>query len=131
MVKEIEKEILGHLDWLVTRFKSLAVKLVGFVVTCWLVIGAIWMGLVLPVYLIKGNLFKASEAKVIVSKEALRNQVSDYQVNRVANRVSYQVPVVVRKSASQPVMKDKIHNATNTVNELRRFGQGIESLVSR
>ncbi len=131
MVKEIEKEILGHLDWLVTRFKSLAVKLVGFVVTCWLVIGAIWMGLVLPVSLIKGNVFKASEAKVIFSKDVMRKQVNDYQVNRVPHRINYQVPVAVRKSVNQPVVKDEIHNATNTVNELRRFGQGIESLVSR
>jgi len=131
MVKEIEKEILGHLDWLVTRFKSLAVKLVGFVVTCWLVIGAIWMGLVLPVSLIKGNVFKVNEAKVIVSKDVMRKQVNDYRVNTVPYRASYQVPVAVRKSVNQPVVKDEIRNVTNTVNELRRFGQGIESLVSR
>ena len=131
MVKEIEKEILGHLDWLVTRFKSLAVKFVGFVVTCWLVIGAFWIGLVLPVYLIKGNVFGRHEARVVVSKDVISKQVSDYRVNTVPYRASYQVPVAVKKSVNQPVMKDEIRNVTNTVNEVRRFGQGIESLVSR
>jgi hypothetical protein len=89
------------------------------------------MGLVLPVTLLKGNVFGGNEAKLVVSKEALKKQVSNYRVNTVPNRASYQVPVVARKSANRPVVKDEIRNVTNTVNELRRFNQGIESLVNR
>ena len=129
MVKEIEKEILGHLDWLVLRFKSLAVKFIGFVVTCWLVIGAVWIGLVLPVFLVKVNLFHGNEAKVVISRDVMRKQVNDYRVNTVPNRVRYQVPMVRKRSTNQAVVKDEIRNVTNTVNELRRFNQGIESLV--
>ena len=127
MVKEIEKEILGHLDWLVSRFKSLAVKFIGFVVTCWLVIGAIWIGLVLPVSLVKVNLSHGSEARVVIARDEMRKQVSDYRMSPVPGRVNYQNPVAVKRN--QPVMKDEIRNVTNTVNELRRFNQGVESLV--
>jgi len=126
MVKEIEQAVLGNLDWLVTRFKSLAVKLIGFVLTCWLVIGAIWTGLVLPVSLIKGQMVHGNEAK-----EVLRKQSDDYLVNRAANRVHYQAPMVVRNSAAQPVARNEIRNATNTLNELRYFTNGIESLVKQ
>ncbi len=129
MVKEIEREILGHLDWLVSRFKSLAVKFIGFVATCWLLIGMIWLGLVLPVSLVKGNIFKGNDSKVIVAKEALKKQANDYQMSSVSNRVNYQVPVVVRKTASQPVIRNEIRDVTNTLNELRRLGSGVESLV--
>ena len=131
MVKEIEQAVLGNLDWLVTRFKSLAVKLIGFVFTCWLVIGAIWTGLVLPVSLVKGQMVHGHEAKVIVAKEVLRKQSDDYLVNRVPNRVHDQAPMVVRNNAAQPVARNEIRNATNTINELRYFTNGIESLVKQ
>jgi hypothetical protein len=132
MIKAIEQTVLGNLNWLVSRFKSFSVKFVGFVVTCWVVIGAIWIGLVLPVNLINVKMFHRNEAKVVVSKEALSKQGSDYRVNTVASRSSYQVPVSIsRVSNNKPVIRDEIRNVTNTVNELRRFGQGVESLVSR
>ena|SRR3989338_5201584 len=129
MVKEIEQAVLGNLDWLVTRFKSLAVKLIGFVLTCWLVIGAIWTGLVLPVSLVKGQMVHGNEAKVVIAREVLRKQRNNDQVNRVPNQVHYQVPMVVRNNANQPVARNEIRNATNTLNELRRFGSGVESLM--
>lgn len=69
MFKEIEKEILAHLNWLVSHFKFLAVKLIGFVMTCWLVIGVIWTGLVLPVSLVKGQMVHEDRARVTVAKE--------------------------------------------------------------
>ena len=129
MVKEIEQTVLGNLDWLVTRFKLLSVKLIGFVLTCWLVIVAIWTGLVLPVSLVKGQMVHGNEAKVVIAREVLRKQRNNDQVNRVPNQVHYQVPMVVRNNANQPVARNEIRNATNTLNELRRFGSGVESLM--
>src|SRR3989338_10741471 len=118
MVKEIEQAVLGNLDWLVSRFKSLTVKFIGFVVTCWVVIGAIWIGLVLPVKLMNGKVFHGDEAKVVFAKGALSKQVSDYRSNTVPSRMNYQVPVNISKSASsKPVVRDEIRNVTNTVNE--------------
>lgn len=129
MFKEIEKEILAHLNWLVSHFKFLAVKLIGFVFTCWLVIGAIWIGLVMPVSLIKPDLLHGNEAKITVSRDVMRKQLDDYRMNPVPHRISYQVPRVVNKRTNEPVIKNEIRNVTNTVNELRRFNQGVESLV--
>src|SRR3990167_8156777 len=125
MVKEIEQTVLGNLDWLVTRFKLLSVKLIGFVLTCWLVIVAIWTGLVLPVSIVKGQMVHGNEAKVIVAKDVLRKQSNDYMANRVPKRVHYQAPMLVRNNANQPVAGNQIRNAANTLNELRYFTGGI------
>src|SRR3989338_2026243 len=105
MVKEIEQALLGNLDWLVTRFKVLAVKLIGFVLTCWLVIAVFGIGLVLPAFLVNASLFHGNDGKIIASKGD--------QVNRAANQVHYQAPMVVRNSVAQPVARNKIRNATN------------------
>lgn len=129
MVKEIEQAVLGNLDWLIIRFKLLTVKLIGFVLTCWLVIGAIWIGLVMPVSLIKPNLLHGNEAKITVSRDVMRKQIDDYRMNPVSHRINYQVPTVVSKRTNEPVIKNEIRSAANTVNELRRFNQGVESLV--
>ena len=129
MFKEIEKEILAHLNWLGSGFKFLAVKFIGFVVTCWLVIGALWIGLVIPVSLMKPNLLHGNEARIIVSRDAMRRQINDYRMNPAPNRISYRVLPVEQKRTNEPVIKSGIRSAANTVNELRRFNQGVESLV--
>ena len=56
MFKDIERAVLGNLEWLFSRVRSLSVKLVGFVVMCWVLIAVIWLGLVLPVNFIMEKL---------------------------------------------------------------------------
>jgi hypothetical protein len=131
MVKEIEQAILGHLDGLVIRFKALAVKVIGLMVTCWILIGTLWIGLALPVTWVSAKIFQGNQPKLTITKEVLRNQINRERMNAGHSRMSYQSPVSAMKSTAPPLVKSEISNAAGTLNELRRFERGLESLVSR
>lgn len=120
MVKEIGNEVKGHLSWLLIRFKSLSVKLIGFVVTCWLVIACLWIGLVLPVNWVRERMVHGNEARIVMTKQALKKQANSFRVLGGSGI-----------SLERLKMKHVIQDTTNTLNELKRLGNGVESLAKQ
>ena len=130
MFKEIEQAVLGNLEWLFSRVRSLSVKLVGFVVMCWLVIGVVGIGLVLPVTFVIGKMDKGNQDGRVLGNSG-QGGVGSYQVYSAKNRLNLGQ---VRNSGSgqgYTQIKNEMQRANDSVNELRRFGKGIESLISR
>lgn len=130
MVEEIQKEVSENIDRLAQKTKRLSVKLISFVISCWLVIGSIAIGLVAPVYLVK------SVVKTEWLKEASAASVSPKIEMRQAhpygtpwNARNY-APMAPRK-VEPPSLKSGLRETGNTVSELKNLARGVKALMSR
>ncbi|OGW82282.1 MAG: hypothetical protein A3G33_11260 [Omnitrophica bacterium RIFCSPLOWO2_12_FULL_44_17] len=125
MLNDIVEQVWVNLNWLVLRIKWLSVKLVGFVVMCWVLIGVVWLGLVLPVNLVmkKGwdNAVVNSGRNGIVDRRVYSVR-DDLNLGRVKNSGSGQGYATVR---------NEMKRANDSVNEARRLGKGIEALIGQ
>jgi len=136
MVSEIHKEVSENLEKLNKKTKTLSVKLLGFVISCWLVIGSFMVGIVAPVYLVKSVMkvhwMGEAQAASGTEKPAVVNPVpvqqqSFYQARITMGQGSYK-PIV--KQEPQPSLKRNLQQTGDVVTQLRSLASGLRSLAS-
>ena len=119
MVSEICKKISENLERLSAKTKVLSVKLVSFVISCWLVIGSLMFGIVLPVYVVKF----AVKAYGSVETKAANVLLEQQPVNKELMRQRYyQARLSLRNYGVTPVRLQETQSALKS---------GIRSLASR
>ena len=122
MFNVIQKEVTGNIDKWIQMTQRFSIKLAGFVISCWLIIGSIGIGLIAPVYVAKA-LMKTQwvgEAQASTTPEV---QPRWHQENRRDMR-----PSIV--TVKRPILSAGLREVTTNVNEIRRLSQGLTSLVS-
>lgn len=132
MVQEIEKEVSEQIERLAQKTKRLSVKLVSFVISCWLVIGSIALGLVAPMYAVK------SAMKIEWVKEASAANVSPRIEMRQTPQIQYGTPWNARnytretpRKVEPPALRSGLRETGNTLTELRNLARGVRQLMSR
>jgi hypothetical protein len=130
MFKDITAQVWVNLGWLIKNIRWVGKRLVELVIVLWLIAGTVGIGLVLPVYLVMGKMVKSNRVNT-ASRDTGQNRVGGYQVYSVRSNLNLGQ---VRNSASgqgYEMVRNEIERANESVNELRRFGKGIESLIGR
>jgi len=134
MVKEIQKEVADNIDRLIQKTRKLSVKLFSFVISCWLIIGTVGIGLVAPVYVVK-SLMKiqwtggvhasvSSEQKLVAANPRPMSRPGWYQID---DRYLMRSKLPGRN----PTLGEGLRDTTNTVSEFRRLVNGFASFVNR
>lgn len=122
MFNVIQKEVAGNIDKWIQMTQKLSIKLAGFVISCWLIIGSIGIGLVAPVYVAKALM----DTRWISEAQASVTPVVQTRWQQEPRR--YIRPSIV--TMKRPVLSEGLHEVTANVNEVRRLSQGLTALVS-
>ena len=134
MIYEIQKQVETNIDQWTQATRRMSVRLIGFVISCWLVIGTIGIGLVVPVYLVNSMRHKAT--KEPQRNEGLeRRQMGNISLGRgiqakqslLADRyVGYGQP-----ARTGVVVKRNLQDTRDTVSELRSLMSGLSAFGKR
>ena len=134
MIQEIKKEVEGNIENLTQKTRKLTVKLVSFVISCWLVIGTIGIGLVVPVQVarsvMKIDWIKEAKAAETVKPPQRGTTSSRAKVNRYLNIRDYGNTSNVKRQV-QPTLKNDLRNTRNAISEFRSLANGLRSLATR
>ena len=133
MIQEIKKKVSENVENLSKETRKLSVKLVSFVISCWLMIGTVAIGLVVQVQVAKSVMKSewVKEAKASeIAKPVRRTAPSGPMGNSYSNIRNYGSTPVVRRS-SQPTLKGDLQSTRDTVSELRGLANGLRALATR
>ena len=130
MINDIKKEVSENIEHLTTKTRKMAVKLVSFVISCWLVIGTLAIGLIVPVQVAKSvmRIEWVKEAKAAnVERPARQTTTQSYPYSTVRNYGS--APAI--RQQPQPTLRSGLQQTGDAVNQLRSLASGFRALASR
>ncbi len=132
MFQEIKKELLANVTEGCKKLIRLGVKFVIFVLACWMTIGALAIGILVPLGVIQSVSTQKTVETTQISEPAISETV---QTGPVVSRMNYanpaplQTSVSVRRNVRQPDLRSQIRETRGTVSDIRNLGNSIESLV--
>lgn len=130
MVQEIGKEVSGNIDRLTLKTQNLGIKLAGFIVTTWLLIGTLGIGIVAPVYVVK-SLMKTEWVREAKAANVERSSERAPRISAAYPNVRYYGYAQVRRQDPQPTLKSGLRETRDTLSEVRSLSRGVRALVSR
>ena len=132
MTNEIENQVSANIEKVEVKLRKLGIKLVSMMVSLWLIVGSIAMGLVFPAYLVR----QAARFQWTKEAEAGTDRINQYQKEpRVSVSESayqqYRYPRTGYSGQNQVNVQSGIRNFTNTLNEARYFVRSAADLGVR
>ena len=135
MIQMIKKEVLDNFENSAKKILKLAIKLVSFVISCWLVIGMLAIGLIVPVEIVKfvTNTEWTKETKTVNIEKKNERAMGQHTpvIYSYPNVRNYESVSVMKREQEQFDLKNGLRNTRNTVSELRGLANGLEAFVSR
>ncbi|MBI5308389.1 MAG: hypothetical protein HZB37_08700 [Planctomycetes bacterium] len=134
MDKEIGRKITQVIKKFNDSFKKLSIWLIGIVISSWMIVGAVSLGVVIPALLVKTIVCSGwqKEAQAGIEKERPRS-LADWQSRASGQGQSRNQAPMVRRSyiqseANQPRfgLRDGLRETGNNVREVRRFLDVLE-----
>ncbi len=129
MDKAIGIEVMQAIKKFKDSIKPLSIRLVGIVISTWLIVGAVSLGVVMPALIVKAMVTSGwqREAHANVEKKKASDIPEWQSRNAVQGQMRVQTPFVrknyVQSSANQNlyVLRNSLRETGNNVRELRRF----------
>ena len=121
MVQEIRKEVTGLWGKWIQDIRTYSVKVIGLLVSLWILAGVLGIGIMGPVYLakffLKGSGSGANRSQVVVS-ERVTPSIQRYQPYRIQ----------AAQVRNDRALTNGIREARNTASELRSFARAVSAL---
>lgn len=130
MFNEVKKEVIGNIEGLANKTQRFSVRFLSIIVSYWLIIGTIVIGLVVPVYVVK-SLIKVRWAGEAQASVGIVNSIPKQTVQPKTAETKDRYSSQANRYGGASSFRKGLNETTDTMNEFRHLVRGIASFRGR